>query len=88
MSGVMSEMDGEQPDTYTKLVGQRLRSVRLARGMSLFDVECASGRRIKASILGSYERAERVINVDRLAVLAEFYEVPIGDLLPAPTHEE
>lgn len=77
-------MTGEQPGTYTQLVGARLREIRLARQMSLFEVECASDRRIKASILGSYERAERVINVDRLAALAEFYEVPISDLLPSP----
>lgn len=77
----------EDPDqaSYSHRVGARLREVRMAKEMSLFDVECASGRKIKASILGSYERCERVINVDRLAVLADFYEVEISDLLP-PLH--
>jgi transcriptional regulator with XRE-family HTH domain len=75
---------GESSDqpSYSHRVGARLREVRMAKEMSLFDVECASGRKIKASILGSYERCERVINVDRLAVLADFYEVEISDLLP------
>ena len=68
--------------SYSHRVGARLREVRLTKGMSLFDVECASGRKIKASILGSYERCERVINVDRLAVLADFYQVEVSDLLP------
>lgn len=68
--------------SYSHRVGVRLREVRVARGLSLFDVECVSGRKIKASILGSYERCERVINVDRLAALAEFYEVEVSDLLP------
>jgi hypothetical protein len=69
--------------SYSHRVGARLREVRLSRNLSLFDVECASDRRIKASILGSYERCERVINVDRLAVLAEFYGVEVAELLPS-----
>jgi transcriptional regulator with XRE-family HTH domain len=68
--------------TYSHRVGARLREVRIAKEMSLFDVECASGRKIKASILGSYERCERVINVDRLAALADFYQMEVSDLLP------
>jgi transcriptional regulator with XRE-family HTH domain len=75
-------VDSQQHGSYSHRVGARLREVRIAREMSLFDVECASGRKIKASILGSYERSERVINVDRLAQLATFYQVEVSELLP------
>jgi transcriptional regulator with XRE-family HTH domain len=80
--GDADSADNQQQDSYSLRVGARLREVRIAREMSLFDVECASGRRIKASILGSYERSERVINVDRLAQLASFYQVQVSELLP------
>jgi transcriptional regulator with XRE-family HTH domain len=80
--GEVSTEDVSEEISYSHRVGARLREVRASKEMSLFDVECASGRKIKASILGSYERCERVINVDRLAVLAAFYEVEISDLLP------
>jgi transcriptional regulator with XRE-family HTH domain len=33
--------------------------------------------------VGSYERGDRSVSVQRLAELAEFYGVPIADMLPA-----
>ena len=34
-------------------------------------------------VVGSYERGDRAVSVQRLAELAEFYGVPVSELLPA-----
>ena len=64
------------------LVGERLRSIRRQKGLSLHDVEARSGMEFKASVLGAYERGERAISVPRLLRLAEIYQVPGDQLLP------
>ena len=55
--------------------------------MSLHGVEEKSGGRWKAVVVGSYERGDRAVTVQRLAELADFYGVPVQALLPdaAPT---
>ncbi|MGH2784069.1 MAG: helix-turn-helix domain-containing protein, partial [Actinomycetota bacterium] len=52
--------------TYAQRVGERLRAIRLQKGLSLHDVEQASTKEFKASVLGAYERGERSISVPRL----------------------
>jgi len=68
--------------TYAQRVGERLRAIRLQKGLSLHDVEEASTKEFKASVLGAYERGERSISVPRLQRLAIFYGVPVDQLLP------
>ncbi len=68
--------------TYAQRVGERLRAIRLQKGLSLHDVEQASTKEFKASVLGAYERGERSISVPRLQRLAIFYTVPVDQLLP------
>ena len=68
--------------TYARRVGQRLRAIRRQKRLSLQEVEAASGQEFKASVLGAYERGERVISVPRLQRLAGFYTVPVDQLLP------
>ena len=68
--------------TYNEAVGQRLRSIRKQRGLSLQDVEEISGREFKASVLGAYERGERALSLPRLQRLAAFFNVGPGQLLP------
>ncbi len=68
--------------TYARRVGQRLRAIRRQKRLSLQEVEAASGQEFKASVLGAYERRERVISVPRLQRLAGFYTVPVDQLLP------
>jgi transcriptional regulator with XRE-family HTH domain len=63
-------------------VGERLRNIRLQKGLSLHDVEERSVKEFKASVLGAYERGERSISVPRLQRLAIFYGVPVDHLLP------
>jgi transcriptional regulator with XRE-family HTH domain len=50
--------------------------------MSLHDVQEASGGKWKAAVVGAYERGDRNVTIARLAELAEFYGVPISELLP------
>jgi transcriptional regulator with XRE-family HTH domain len=47
--------------TYAEQVGERLRNIRLQKGLSLHDVEQHSSKEFKASVLGAYERGERSI---------------------------
>ncbi len=68
--------------SYAEQVGERLRNIRLQKGLSLHDVEQRSGKEFKASVLGAYERGERSISVPRLQRLAIFYGVPVDHLLP------
>ena len=71
--------------TYARRVGQRLRAIRRQKRLSLQEVEAASEQEFKASVLGAYERGERVISVPRLQRLADFYNVPVDQLLPRET---
>lgn len=68
--------------SYNEQVGKRLRSIRKQRGLSLQDVQRLSEQEFKAAVLGAYERGERSLSLPRLHRLAEFYAVPVGQLLP------
>lgn len=67
---------------YAKALGMRLRSIRTQQGLSLQGVEQKSRGRWKAVVVGSYERGDRAVTVQRLAELADFYQVPVQALLP------
>jgi len=82
--------------TYARRVGQRLRlfgSLAIRDGgrltLTVEDVDVAAlvgdrlrDRRELLRRLGAYERGERVISVPRLQRLADFYRVPVDQLLP------
>ena len=72
----------EETTKYSKVVGERLRAVRVQQRLSLQGVESGSNQEFKASVLGAYERGERAISVPRLYRLARFYNVPVSQLLP------
>ena len=67
---------------YAKALGARLRAIRTQQGLSLHGVEEKSRGRWKAVVVGSYERGDRAVTVQRLAELADFYTVPVSELLP------
>src|SRR3984957_3533740 len=67
---------------YAKTLGARLRAIRTQQGLSLHGVEEKSRGRWKAVVVGSYERGDRSVTVQKLAELAEFYGVPVSELLP------
>jgi transcriptional regulator with XRE-family HTH domain len=70
------------PSDYAKTLGARLRAIRTQQGLSLHGVEERSRGRWKAVVVGSYERGDRSVTVQKLAELAEFYGVPVSELLP------
>lgn len=80
MSPSDDELNEQSP--FSRVVGERLRSIRQQKNLSLSDVELQSREQFKASVLGAYERGERGISVPRLEKLAKFYGVTIDQLLP------
>ncbi|MGH2730317.1 MAG: helix-turn-helix domain-containing protein, partial [Actinomycetota bacterium] len=67
---------------YAKSLGERLRKIRIQKGMSLQDVQQASKGKWKAAVVGAYERGDRNVTVARLSELADFYGVPVSEILP------
>jgi len=70
------------PNDVNERVGEHLRRLRKQKGLSLLDVEAASKKEFKASVLGAYERGERTISAARLAALADVYRLPLQAMLP------
>lgn len=68
--------------SYGHALGARLRAIRNQQGLSLHAVQEKSGGKWKAVVVGSYERGDRAVTVAKLAELADFYGVPIAELLP------
>ena len=62
----------------------RIRAIRIAKGLSLSDVERESNRSIRAVVLGSYERGDRTLSITKAIKIAEFYAVPLSYLLEPP----
>jgi transcriptional regulator with XRE-family HTH domain len=67
---------------YARALGERLRNIRVQKGMSLQDVQQASKGKWKAAVVGAYERGDRNVTVARLSELADFYGVPVSEILP------
>lgn len=80
MTGAEDAQDAA--DATSRAIGERLRRVRLQQGLALQDVEVGSGGDLKASVVGAYERGERSVSIVRLRALADFYGVPVTELLP------
>ena len=79
----MNENDEDEGGSaYSVLVGERLRIIRKQKRLSLHEVESQSDQEFKASVLGAYERGERALSLPRLDRLAQFYRVPVEQLLP------
>jgi transcriptional regulator with XRE-family HTH domain len=78
---------GERSE-YAVALGDRLRAARTRLGLSLGAVEGKSGRRLKAAVVGTYERGERSVTVEKLAEIAGFYGVSVVALLPGGAAEE
>ena len=69
---------------YQQRLGERLRSIRTQQDLTLQQVEERSAGQWKAVVVGSYERGSRSISAAKLAELAGFYGVPVGEVLPRP----
>jgi transcriptional regulator with XRE-family HTH domain len=59
---------------------QKLREIRKSKGWSLQDVEKHSKGKWKAVVIGSYERTDRAISLNKTIELMNFYQVPITAL--------
>src|ERR687885_2074359 len=70
------------PEHYSKVLGRRLRAIRQQQGLSLQGVEEKSRGKWKAVVVGSYERGDRAVTVQKLSELAAFYGVPMSELIP------
>jgi transcriptional regulator with XRE-family HTH domain len=86
----MSTSENESLDelSFARLVGERLRQIRQQKKLSLSEVENATNQEFKASVMGAYERGERMISVPRLERLANFYGVTVDQLLPRDKQRE
>ncbi len=71
------------------IIGANLRKVRKSQGLTLHQVERKSQGLWKAVVVGSYERNDRALSLRKAIELADFYQVPIDQLLgldrPMPT---
>ena len=63
-------------------IGARIRRARMARGMSTEALSRATGGRFSVGAIASWERGERAVTAERLAILAEALAVPVADLYP------
>lgn len=61
-------------------VSAKLRAIRVSKSLSLSDVEKLSNGKLKAVVLGSYERGARTLSVKRAIAIAELYQVPVAQL--------
>ena len=86
----MSTSENESLDelSFARLVGERLRQIRQHKKLSLSEVESETHQEFKASVMGAYERGERMISVPRLERLANFYGVTVDQLLPRDKQRE
>jgi transcriptional regulator with XRE-family HTH domain len=69
-------------DDYQAELGRRLRAVRQQQDLTLQQVEERSTGKWKAVVIGAYERGDRAISAAKLADLADFYGVPVSEVLP------
>ena len=67
-------------ESYAAQLGERMRAIRQQKGLSLNEVEQSTNQEFKASVMGAYERGERIISVPRLERLARFYNVTIDQI--------
>lgn len=70
------------PENYAKALGARLRAIRQQQSLSLQGVEEKSRGKWKAVVVGSYERGDRAVTVQKLSEIAAFYGVPLAELVP------
>jgi transcriptional regulator with XRE-family HTH domain len=67
-------------------INSKLRAIRQSKSLSLSDVESLSEGRIKAVVLGSYERGARSLSVKRALQIAALYQVPISEIFGHREH--
>ena len=69
------------PERSIEEIAAAMKSVRRRKGLTLRDVEAKSEGVWKAVVIGSYERCDRALSVKKAINLANFYQVPLNELL-------
>ncbi|CAB4736158.1 unannotated protein [freshwater metagenome] len=69
------------PERSIEEIAASIKAVRKSKGMTLRDVEIASAGIWKAVVIGSYERCDRALSIKKAINLANFYQVPLDELL-------
>ena len=69
-------------------IGVQLRAIRKQKGLTLQGVQKLSGGRWKAVVVGSYERNDRTLSLKRAIELADFYQVPLTELLGLSSEQQ
>ena len=75
-----------QPTTTT--ISARIRMQRKARSLTLQDIERLSNGRIKAVVMGSYERGSRAISLARTIEIANLFAIPLSELIEESRNPE
>ena len=86
MSQITPATAFNQPTTAT--ISARIRAQRKARSLTLQDIERLSNGRIKAVVMGSYERGSRAISLARTIEIANLFAIPISELIEEPKNPE
>jgi transcriptional regulator with XRE-family HTH domain len=73
-----------QPTTAS--ISARIRKYRKSRSLTLQDIERLSNGRIKAVVMGSYERGSRAISLARTIEIANLFAIPLSELIEEPTN--
>lgn len=82
------------PERSIEEIAAAIKGVRRTKGMTLKEVEEKSNGVWKAVVIGSYERCDRALSVKKAINLANFYQVPLDELLglnintKSPTREK
>ncbi len=74
-------MTTSESDLSIQDIARSLREIRRQKGWTLKMVETISGGRWKAVVVGSYERCDRALSLNKAVALATFYQVPLEVLL-------
>ena len=74
-------MDTAEKELTIEDIARSLREIRRQKGWTLKMVETISGGRWKAVVVGSYERCDRALSLNKAVALADFYQVPLDVLL-------
>lgn len=77
--GVPYRMPSSTANTLLVIVGNRLRALRMARGVTQQD--CGDAVGLDHSTLSMYERGARQPTLDALIALARYYEVPLAEIV-------
>ena len=74
--------ESADPDVPTiEDLAASIRRIRKSRGWTLKEVEKKSHGKWKAVVIGSYERCDRALSLNKAISLAAFYKVPLEELL-------